>query len=310
MPFAVSVVVPTYNRPVILGETLAAVLAQTHPPAEVVVVDDGSPTDAAEQLVTKLGPPVKYLKVHNGGPSAARNAGVAASTAEWVALCDDDDLWTPDYLARAAALAAVAPEVQSLFADLRYVRNGVWEARTKFADAPSGYWDGPSTEHGPDRVYAGSFYRRVFAFNPVYPSSTILRRSTFDALGGYTAALSRLGPEDWEFTLRLMDRPPVGVLFAPLVGVRKHAGNRSDNALFMKEGGLTILRHILAHHPPAATDFRPAVEAQLAKETGEAVDLAFSARRMDRVREHYAALPGSHRTFKRRVKRLFAGVLR
>ena len=89
----------------------------------------------------------------------------------------------------------------------------------------------------------------------------------------------------------------VRVLFAPLVGIRKHGGNRSDNTLFMKEGGLTILRHILAHHPQASGEFRPTVEAQLAKETGDAVDLAFAAKRMDRVRELYAALPPSHRSY-------------
>lgn len=309
MPFPVAAVVPTFNRADILGETLAAILNQTHLPAEVVVVDDGSPTDATEQLVAAFGPPVRYVRVPNGGPSAARNAGVAASTAEWVAFCDDDDLWTPDYLTRAAALVAAAPDVQSVFADLKYVRDGVWDEQTKFADAPACYWDGTFAAVGSDRVYRESFYRRVFRFNPVYPSSTILRRSTFDALGGYTAALSRLGPEDWEFTLRLMDRPPVGVLFAPLVGIRKHTGNRSGGKAFMNDGGLTILRHILQHHPQAAGDFRPEVEAKLAEETAAAVDLAFAARRMDRVRELYAELPPQHRNLKRRVKRLLAAIL-
>jgi glycosyltransferase involved in cell wall biosynthesis len=309
MPFAVSAVVPTFNRADILGETLATILNQTHRPAEVVVVDDGSPTDATETLVQRLGPPVKYVRVPNGGPSAARNAGVAASSAEWVAFCDDDDLWTPDHLARAAALAAAAPDVQSIFADLKYVREGVWDEKTKFADAPAGYWDGEFTAVGGDRVYRESFYRRVFRFNPVYPSSTILKRSAFDALGGYTPALSRLGPEDWEFTLRLMDRPPVGVLFAPLVGIRKHTGNRSGGAAFMNDGGLTILRHILQHHPQAAGDFRAEVEAKLAEETAAAVDLAFAASRMDRVRDLYSQLPPHHRNLKRRVKRFLAGLL-
>lgn len=309
MPFAVAAVVPTYNRADILGETLAAILNQTHRPTEVVVVDDGSPTDATEQLVKTLGSPVKYVRVLNGGPSAARNAGVAASSAEWVAFCDDDDLWTPDYLARAAALMGAAPDVQSIFADLKYIRDGVWDERTKFADAPPGYWDGDFTTVGADRVYRESFYRRVFRFNPVYPSSTILKRSAFDALGGYTAALSRLGPEDWEFTLRLMDRPPVGVLFAPLVGVRKHTGNRSGGKAFMNDGGLTILRHILEHHPQVAGDFRTEVEAKLAEETAAAVDMAFAARRMDRVRELYGQLPKAHRNLKRRVKRVIASIL-
>jgi hypothetical protein len=310
MPFAAAAVVPTYNRAELLGETLAAVLNQTHRPVEVIVVDDGSPTDATERLVTRLGPPVRYLKVPNGGPSAARNAGVRAASAEWVAFCDDDDLWAPDYLARAAALVAAAPTVNAIFSDLKYVRDGVWDQKGKFADAPPGYWNGDHVAFGDDRVYLDSFYQRVFRFNPVYPSNTLVRRAVFDHLGGYTAALSRLGPEDWEFTLRLMDRPPVGVLWSPLVGIRKHARNRSGAAAFMNAGGLTILRHILDHHPQAAGDFRPVVEGQLAVETGAAVDLAFSARQMARVRELFAQLPPAHRNLKRRVKRLIAGLLK
>lgn len=309
MPFAVAVVVPTFNRAEMLGETLSLILNQTHRPAEVVVVDDGSPTDATEKLVERLGPPVRCLKVPNGGPSAARNAGVRASTAEWVAFCDDDDLWTPNYLARAAVLVGHSPDVQSIFSDLKYVRDGVWDEKSKFADAPPGYWDGDFTTVGPDRVYRESFYRRVFVFNPVYPSNTIFRRSAFDTLGGYDPALSRLGPEDWEFTLRLMDRAPIGVLWEPLVGIRKHAQNRSGAAAFMNDGGMSIIRYILANHPQAAGDFRPVVEGQLAVETATAVDLAFAARQMARVRELYAQLPATHRSLKRRVKRLIAGML-
>jgi glycosyltransferase involved in cell wall biosynthesis len=309
MPFAVAVVVPTFNRADLLAETLAVILKQTHRPAEVIVVDDGSATDATEKLVDRLGPPVKYLKVPNGGPSAARNAGVRASSAEWVAFCDDDDLWTPNYLARAAALVGHTPDVQSVFSDLKYVRDGVWDEKTKFADAPPDFWDGDFVAVGSDRVYRESRYRRVFAFNPVYPSNTVLRRSAFDALGGYDPALSRLGPEDWEFTLRLMDRPPVGVLWEPLVGIRKHAQNRSGALAFMNDGRLTVLRYILENHPQAAGDFRPVVEEQLAVLTATGVDLAFSARQMARVRELYAQLPPAHRTLKRQVKRLLAGVL-
>jgi glycosyltransferase involved in cell wall biosynthesis len=309
MSFAVAAVVPTYNRAELLGETLAVIQNQTHRPAEVIVVDDGSPTDATERLVERLGPPVRYVKVPNGGPSAARNAGVKASSAEWVAFCDDDDLWAPDYLARAAALVSAVPDVNSVFCDLKYVRGGVWDVKAKFADAPAGYWDGDFTPAGSDRVYRESFYHRVFRFNPVYPSNTLVRRAVFDQLGGYAAALSRLGPEDWEFTLRLMDRPPVGVLWSPLVGIRKHTQNRSGSAAFMNDGGRTILRYILANHPQAAGPFRVVVEEQLAVETGQGVDLAFAARRMDRVRELYAQLPPRHRNLKRRVKRLIAGIL-
>ncbi|MEQ9124780.1 MAG: glycosyltransferase family A protein [Alphaproteobacteria bacterium] len=93
----VSVVIPTYNRARFVGEAIDSVLNQTAPPAEVIVVDDGS-TDDTEAVMERYRGRAQYVRKANGGVSSARNAGIAASTGDWIAFLDSDDLWRPTKL--------------------------------------------------------------------------------------------------------------------------------------------------------------------------------------------------------------------
>lgn len=88
-----SVVIPAYDVAHLIGETLASVLAQTVPPAEVVV-DDGS-SDGTAEVAAAFDPRVRVIRQENAGPGAATNRGVAASGCEIIAFVDADDLWLP-----------------------------------------------------------------------------------------------------------------------------------------------------------------------------------------------------------------------
>ena len=94
-----SVVIPTYNRWQRLAETLTALDAQSHPPFEVIIVDDGS-TDGTWSALNKLKESrklsyeLKVLHQQNGGPGSARNAGVRLATGRFVLFLGDDT--TPD----------------------------------------------------------------------------------------------------------------------------------------------------------------------------------------------------------------------
>jgi len=94
-PF-VSVVLTTYNRADLLGETIASILNQSYCNFELIVVDDGSQDETEKRVLGFRDKRVKYIYSNNwGGPARPRNLGVAEARGEYIAFCDDDDLWHP-----------------------------------------------------------------------------------------------------------------------------------------------------------------------------------------------------------------------
>jgi glycosyltransferase involved in cell wall biosynthesis len=89
-----SVIIPTYNRAHCVGEAIESALAQTLPPHEVIVVDDGS-TDETPAVLAAFGDRIRAIRQTNAGVSAARNAGIAAARGDWIGLLDSDDVWLP-----------------------------------------------------------------------------------------------------------------------------------------------------------------------------------------------------------------------
>lgn len=98
-----AIVVPTCDRPEALGACLEALVRLDPAPYAIVVVDDGGRRPAAE-VADRFGGRVRCIRQENAGPAAARNAGVRATDAEFLALTDDDCRPRPDWLG--ALLAA------------------------------------------------------------------------------------------------------------------------------------------------------------------------------------------------------------
>lgn len=97
-----TVVIPTYGRPRFLEEALASIIAQTHRPIEVVVVDDCSPFAVQVELPADAGVDVVTVRhARNMGPGAARNTGLAHSNGTFVTFLDDDDLLLPSRITEA-----------------------------------------------------------------------------------------------------------------------------------------------------------------------------------------------------------------
>ncbi|MBI5584173.1 MAG: glycosyltransferase family 2 protein [Deltaproteobacteria bacterium] len=97
-PPQVSVIIPTFNRGALTARAVASVLAQTRPPQEILVIDDGSSDDTGNLLNERFGDRIRYLRQANRGPGAARNRGVREARSELVAFLDSDDTWRPEKL--------------------------------------------------------------------------------------------------------------------------------------------------------------------------------------------------------------------
>jgi len=189
-PPRISVVIPCKGRQSELLRAIDTVLAQTLPAYEIVVVDDGSTTP----LSVPQHPAVTLIRQNNTGPAGARNTGVRNATGDWIALLDSDDTWYPNKLERQWQLAQ-ATGADFCFANMDMSSWGIHMDYTTWL--PAGVRSGVAL--GPvERFVAGCYV----------PTSTIfVRRSLFDAIGGFDTSLPFY--EDLDITIRLAHRGKV-----------------------------------------------------------------------------------------------------
>ncbi len=130
----ISVVIPAHNEANRIAGALESVLAQTRPPLEILVVDDGS-TDDTAGVAERFGARV-IAHQKNLGISAARNRGIDEATGEWIALLDADDRWMPERLEWLARASAARPEIDFGFSDFTMEENGVVNVAHNLARTP------------------------------------------------------------------------------------------------------------------------------------------------------------------------------
>lgn len=248
---SVSVLIPTYNRADLLPETIDSILAQTRPPDEIIVVDDGS-TDNTQDIVPRLYPKIKYHRIPNSRVSRARNIAASFATSQYLALCDSDDLWRSDKLEKQMDLHRRFPSLECSFTNFSIVTDGVWSGRTKFDNAPEDFFARCESRLPFAKVCNASLYDELLIFQPIFPSTQMMTKDFFHKVGGYNEAFGANPSEDFEFTLRCVQHPPIGIITEPVVGIRKHTSNFSGNALTATCGEIEILNYALANH--AITD--------------------------------------------------------
>jgi glycosyltransferase involved in cell wall biosynthesis len=115
---AYTVVVPAFNAAATIAETIRSALAQTVPPAEIIVIDDGS-ADSTADVAGAFGAPVRVVRQENTGPGGATTRGLSETKTPFVATLDSDDLWVPKKAERQLALLAASPDVAAVFGKLK-----------------------------------------------------------------------------------------------------------------------------------------------------------------------------------------------
>ncbi|TMK58971.1 MAG: glycosyltransferase [Actinobacteria bacterium] len=179
----VSVVIPCYGQAPYLEEAIESVLAQTYAQVEIVVIDDGSPDNAA-RLAGRF-PWVRCVRQPNAGLAAARNAGIRESEGELLVFLDADDRLLPRALENGVAQLREHPE--AAFAFGRYRRMGPQGERLENDEQPR-----------PDADPYSVFLRYNYAG---VPAAVIYRRSALEDAGNFDETLP--GVEDYDLGLRL-----------------------------------------------------------------------------------------------------------
>ncbi len=190
----VSVVITTYNRRSFLREAVESVLIQNYRNKEIIVVDDGS-TDRSYDEVRDL--PVRYLWKENGGISSARNAGIGASTGDYVAFLDVDDVWRKGKLSCQMELMEEEGWPVS-YTDEIWVRNG------KHLNQ--------KLRH---RKFSGFIFERCLPLCIISPSSVVIHKKVFDRTGLFDEDLDVC--EDYDMWLKVSSLYPIRFVDKPLI---------------------------------------------------------------------------------------------
>jgi glycosyltransferase involved in cell wall biosynthesis len=180
----VSVIIPTYNAARYIGKAIESVLAQTYKDYEIIVVDDGS-TDNTREVLIPYENHIHYIYQENQKLPAARNAGVAASSGQYLTFLDSDDLLLPDKLALQISSLEAQSKIGLIASGWQYINE---EGQLLGELRP---WLNSSVINMESLLFQG--------LAPVH--AVLVRRSWFDDIGGFDSSLPYC--EDMDFWYRL-----------------------------------------------------------------------------------------------------------
>ncbi|WP_303784434.1 glycosyltransferase [Azovibrio restrictus] len=207
----VDVIIPVFNGERFLAEALRSVQQQTFPVAQIIIADDGS-TDGTRQVAAGFmanDERITYLKLPHAGVSAARNAGIAASSAPFIAFLDADDIWLPEKLElQIQAFEQGGPEIGFVHSSYFYINQHGESIPDMLIFEPKQRGDifMPLLLEG--YVLSGS------------ASSVMVRREVLDKAGHFDERLFH--GEDWDLWIRLARISKVDFTPEAVVGIRVH----------------------------------------------------------------------------------------
>lgn len=223
---SITVAVPAYQAERFIAETLKSILVQTHPPDEVIVVDDGS-TDGTARELERFADRIRVIRQPNGGCAAAFNTAFRAVSCDFVAECGADDIWEPYKLERQIEALTEHPEIDVAFSAARVFGNA------------EGRWGMPTAEDPNGGIMdLRRLGRTMYRSNPVCPSTLLIRRGLYERLGPFAEDIAT---EDYEYWMRALHGGAV-FYYDPemLVRYRRHEANASSNHLAMRQADLFV----------------------------------------------------------------------
>ena len=271
----ISVVIPAYNAAKTVEAAVRSMLAQSLPPAEIIVVDDGS-TDDTPRVLSSLGDAVRVVRQANGGLAAARTTGIREATGDLIAWLDADDEALPFRLEVQAAVMGAEPDVVLVASD--FDAFGGESAETRGARRMYGALAEPGalerllgpvkrvTVTGRDWMYHRGDARPGLLFgNFLHPPSVMMRREAVERVGPLNGSFAV--SEDWLYFLDLSAIGHVAFVDEPLVRYRKSKGQMTSMARNGKNLALNNLHSfefVLAQHPELRAARRAQVDHALA----------------------------------------------
>ena len=292
---AISVIIPTYNNAKFIAQCIDSVLAQTHQPAEILIVDDGSTDDTRALVSAYPDPRIRYIEAPHRGTAAARNRALEVASGKYLAFLDADDLWRPAMLERQVSVMEQDPRLVCSFTNFVRFVDGTGEV------LPDQFVFLPELRTLPVEVSVcgsaflveGDAFTQLIRFEeiPAYTQCMLFRRALVAEMR-QNESLERC--QDLEYVARAFMRGKVAFTRQILADVRRHASNATRDISHM---ALDKLSAMLALQSAVDTPMRrAALNDRLVKARIDAATaLIHSGRRLESL-EHYLhalRLPGS-----------------
>ncbi len=232
-----SVVIPTFNHAEFLRNALRSVLEQSFTDFDIWVINNLS-TDHTVEVVNGFNDPRIHLMEfsNNGIIGASRNVGTKASSGDYVAFLDSDDVWHANKLETVSKAIADDPEAGVICHSQMILREGR-QSGTVMAGPPKGrkgelfdYW--------------------VRNGNTLTPSAAVVRRQSLESVGGFSEDPSLATVEDTDLWLRLAKDHKFVFLPDILGDYNMYPNSSSANVELHLSGSLTLIdRHWNSYRP-------------------------------------------------------------
>lgn len=172
----ISIVIPLYNKEKSIVSTMQTVLKQTYQNFEIIVVNDGSTDNSAEEVAKVKDSRIRLIHQHNAGVSAARNKGIEEAKGKYIAFLDADDEWNPEYLETQYRLTK------------KYPKCSVFASNYEFKDI-----QGKITHtiirklnfEGEDGILCNYFEIASCSHPPLWTSAVIVEKNAIQSIGGF-----------------------------------------------------------------------------------------------------------------------------
>lgn len=206
-----SVIVAAYEAAGFIHEALASALAQTVPPHEIIVCDDGSADDLTSALGS-FGDRIRLVWQPHAGEPAAKNTAAAAATGDYIVILDSDDVWSPERLEALGELASARPDLDIINTDA-YV-----QSQDRIIGRFNGEWN-----PFPVADQRSHILERCFVF-----SHAAVKRERYLAAGGFDPVFAPAA--DWDCWIRMIfSGAKAGSVDEPLASYRLRPGSMTAN---------------------------------------------------------------------------------
>jgi glycosyltransferase involved in cell wall biosynthesis len=222
----ISIAMCTFNGEAFLAEQLESIRAQSRPPNELVICDDGS-TDNSAALVRNFASTVSFpvhwvVNAHRLGPTKNFERAISLTIGDVIVLCDQDDVWRADKLARIATVfeesdirtAGVFSDAELIDADGAQIGSRLWQY--------FGFGNGSQK-----RVLEGNAFE-VLLRKHVVPGCSMAFRASYKAL---LLPFPEVGIHDRWIAILLAAVAEFALIPEPLIRYRRHGGQHSGAAL-------------------------------------------------------------------------------